>query len=150
MTEVPIDRNLCARRGRIFKAARAGRYAPRRRSRFQTSLPGYQEVFTDPSYGGPDCLPDDPHIGTVGANLDDEDHAAVQRSLLCENFAGCSKWRAAESAQLYLNRHKIARYLGCGYAGAGCATSVRSGRVRGHWARTAAAINLFMKRNSCR
>ncbi len=50
-----------------------------------------------------------PHIGNVGANLDDEESAKPYiESLIVREFSNMSSnWRSAETAQLYLNRHKI-------------------------------------------
>jgi carbamoyl-phosphate synthase small subunit len=50
-----------------------------------------------------------PHIGNVGANLDDEESAKPYiESLIVREFSQVSSnWRSAETAQLYLNRHKI-------------------------------------------
>src|ERR1700688_144065 len=62
--------------GRIFKGRAAG--ASTRRGGevvFNTSLTGYQEVFTDPSYSGQIVCLTYPHIGNVGTNLDDQESA---------------------------------------------------------------------------
>ncbi len=50
-----------------------------------------------------------PHIGNVGANLDDEESARPYiESLIVREFSQVSSnWRSAETAQLYLNRHQI-------------------------------------------
>jgi carbamoyl-phosphate synthase small subunit len=50
-----------------------------------------------------------PHIGNVGANLDDEESARPYiDALIVREFSQISSnWRSAETAQLYLNRHKI-------------------------------------------
>jgi carbamoyl-phosphate synthase small subunit len=50
-----------------------------------------------------------PHIGNVGANLEDEEASRPYiESLIVREFSQVtSNWRSAESAQLYLNRHKI-------------------------------------------
>ena len=50
-----------------------------------------------------------PHIGNVGANLDDEESSRPYiESLVVREFSQLSSnWRSAETAQLYLNRHKI-------------------------------------------
>jgi len=50
-----------------------------------------------------------PHIGNVGANLDDEEAKKPYiESLIVREFSQISSnWRSAETAQLYLNRHKI-------------------------------------------
>ena len=76
---------------------------------FNTSLTGYQEVFTDPSYAGQIVCLTYPHIGNVGANLDDqESERPYIEALVVREFSQVSSnWRSAETAQLYLNRHKI-------------------------------------------
>ncbi len=50
-----------------------------------------------------------PHIGNVGANLDDEESQRPYiESLIVREFSQISSnWRSAETAQLYLNRHQI-------------------------------------------
>jgi carbamoyl-phosphate synthase small subunit len=50
-----------------------------------------------------------PHIGNVGANLDDEESSRPYiEALIVREFSQiASSWRSKESAQLYLNRHKI-------------------------------------------
>jgi len=50
-----------------------------------------------------------PHIGNVGANVEDEESSRPHiESLIVREFSQISSnWRAAETAQLYLNRHKI-------------------------------------------
>ena len=50
-----------------------------------------------------------PHIGNVGANLDDEEsaHPYIDALVVREFSQLASNWRSAETAQLYLNRHKI-------------------------------------------
>src|SRR3989442_400871 len=74
-----------------------------------SSLTGYQEVFTDPSYAGQIVCLTYPHIGNVGANVEDEESARpFIESLVVREFSQVSSnWRSAETAQLYLNRHKI-------------------------------------------
>ena len=50
-----------------------------------------------------------PHIGNVGANLEEEEGGRPYiESLIVREFSQvASNWRSAESAQLYLNGHKI-------------------------------------------
>jgi carbamoyl-phosphate synthase small subunit len=96
--------------GRIFNGRAAGAITRRGGEVvFNTSLTGYQEVFTDPSYAGQIVCLTYPHIGNVGANLDDEESSRPYiESLIVRVFSQVtSNWRSAESAQLYLNRHKI-------------------------------------------
>jgi carbamoyl-phosphate synthase small subunit len=96
--------------GRVFNGRAAGAITRRGGEVvFNTSLTGYQEVFTDPSYAGQIVCLTYPHIGNVGANLDDEEASRPYiESLIVREFSQISSnWRSAETAQLYLNRHKI-------------------------------------------
>src|ERR1700719_5030704 len=71
---------------------------------FNTSLTGYQEVFTDPSYAGQMVCLTYPHIGNVGANLYDEESGKpyIEALIVREFSALASNWRSNESAQHYL------------------------------------------------
>ncbi|MFZ0856967.1 MAG: glutamine-hydrolyzing carbamoyl-phosphate synthase small subunit, partial [Candidatus Acidiferrales bacterium] len=96
--------------GRVFKGRAAG--ARGRRGGevvFNTSLTGYQEVFTDPSYAGQIVCLTYPHIGNVGANLEDEESARPYiEGLVVRDFSEmASNWRASETANAYLQRYKI-------------------------------------------
>src|SRR5260370_1627846 len=96
--------------GRVFNGRAAGAITRRGGEVvFNTSLTGYQEVFTDPSYAGQIVCLTYPHIGNVGENLDDEEAKKPYiESLIVREFSQISSnWRSAETAQLYLNRHKI-------------------------------------------
>ena len=96
--------------GRVFNGRAAGAITRRGGEVvFNTSLTGYQEVFTDPSYAGQIVCLTYPHIGNVGANLDDQESARPYiESLIVREFSQISSnWRSAETTQLYLNRHKI-------------------------------------------
>ncbi len=50
-----------------------------------------------------------PHIGNVGANLDDEESARPYiEALVVREFSSlASSWRSTETAQIYLSRHEI-------------------------------------------
>src|SRR6202166_4280626 len=96
--------------GRIFKGRAAGARARRGGEVvFNTSLTGYQEVFTDPSYSGQMVCLTYPHIGNVGANADDQESARpFIESLVVREFSPlASNWRATETAQHYLSRSGI-------------------------------------------
>jgi len=96
--------------GRVFNGRAAGAITRRGGEVvFNTSLTGYQEVFTDPSYAGQIVCLTYPHIGNVGANLDDEEaaHPYIEGLVVREFSQLSSNWRSTETAQLYLNRHKI-------------------------------------------
>ncbi|HYT06330.1 MAG TPA: glutamine-hydrolyzing carbamoyl-phosphate synthase small subunit [Rugosimonospora sp.] len=96
--------------GRIFNGRAAG--ACTRRGGevvFNTSLTGYQEVFSDPSYSGQIVCLTYPHIGNVGTNLDDqESQRPFIEALIVREFSPlASNWRSTETAQHYLDRHRI-------------------------------------------
>lgn len=96
--------------GRVFSGRAAG--ARTRRGGevvFNTSLTGYQEVFTDPSYSGQIVCLTYPHIGNVGTNLDDEESPRPYiEALVVRDFSPlASNWRSSESAQEYLERHGV-------------------------------------------
>ncbi|HEX9345229.1 MAG TPA: glutamine-hydrolyzing carbamoyl-phosphate synthase small subunit [Candidatus Acidoferrum sp.] len=96
--------------GRVFNGRAAGAITRRGGEVvFNTSLTGYQEVFTDPSYAGQIVCLTYPHIGNVGANVEDEESSRPYiESLIVREFSQVSSnWRSAETAQLYMNRHKI-------------------------------------------
>ncbi|MDE3136598.1 MAG: glutamine-hydrolyzing carbamoyl-phosphate synthase small subunit [Acidobacteriota bacterium] len=96
--------------GRIFKGRPAGAFTRRGGEVvFNTSLTGYQEVFTDPSYSGQIVCLTYPHIGNVGANLDDEESPRpyIEGLVVREFSALASNWRSAETAQRYLERHNV-------------------------------------------
>ena len=108
LTEFPEGRAVLALEdGRVFSGRAAG--ARTRRGGevvFNTSLTGYQEVFTDPSYAGQIVCLTYPHIGNVGANSDDEESAKPYiEALVVRDFSPISSnWRSTESAQQYLER----------------------------------------------
>jgi carbamoyl-phosphate synthase small subunit len=64
---------------------------------FNTSMSGYQEILSDPSYRGQGVLFTAPHIGNVGINLEDDESAHPQVSALVINQLSplVSNWRAA-------------------------------------------------------
>ncbi|HEX2711043.1 MAG TPA: carbamoyl-phosphate synthase domain-containing protein, partial [Candidatus Acidoferrales bacterium] len=111
MTEVQHrPATLALEDGRLFNGRAAGAITRRGGEVvFNTSLTGYQEVFTDPSYAGQIVCLTYPHIGNVGANLEDEESSRPYiESLIVREFSQISSnWRSSESAQLYLNRHRI-------------------------------------------
>lgn len=76
---------------------------------FNTSLCGYQEVLTDPSYYGQIVAMTNPHIGNYGVNvLDEEAHGPQVRGFVVEELSEVpSSWRSEESLHDYLQRHGI-------------------------------------------
>jgi carbamoyl-phosphate synthase small subunit len=76
---------------------------------FNTSMSGYQEILTDPSYAGQIVVMTYPHIGNYGTNENDEESPRpyVEGFVAREFSAIASNWRAGESLEAYLQRHKI-------------------------------------------
>jgi carbamoyl-phosphate synthase small subunit len=105
-----VRATLALEDGRVFNGRAAG--ARTRRGGevvFNTSLTGYQEVFTDPSYAGQIVCLTYPHIGNVGANADDQESTKPYiEALVVREFSPiASNWRSSESAQQYLERHRV-------------------------------------------
>jgi carbamoyl-phosphate synthase small subunit len=76
---------------------------------FNTSMTGYQEVLTDPSYRGQIVTMTYPMIGNYGVNkLDDESHAPHVRGFVVEELCPTpSNWRANGSLDEYLKQAGI-------------------------------------------
>ncbi len=65
---------------------------------FNTSITGYQEILTDPSYAGQIITFTFPHVGNVGANREDLESAvpACRGLVLRADITSPSSWRAIE------------------------------------------------------
>lgn len=76
---------------------------------FNTSLTGYQEILTDPSYAGQFVLMTNPHIGNTGVNLDDEEsNQCFLTGLVIRSLSMCtSNWRCTETLGDYLVKQNI-------------------------------------------
>ena len=76
---------------------------------FNTSMSGYQEVLTDPSYRGQIVAMTCPQIGNYGVNaLDDESAAVHVRGYVIEELSAiASNWRSAGDLDGYLKHWGI-------------------------------------------
>ena len=76
---------------------------------FNTSMTGYQEILTDPSYYGQMVAMTVAHVGNVGVNPEDVESRRpwVQAFIVREVSPIVSNWRAVESLPEYLARHGI-------------------------------------------
>ena len=76
---------------------------------FNTSMTGYQEVLTDPSYKGQIVTMTYPLIGNYGVNGEDFESARsyVEGFVVKENCAFPSNWRSRGSLSDYLKRFEI-------------------------------------------
>ena len=76
---------------------------------FNTSLTGYQEIFTDPSYAGQIVVLTNPQIGNYGTSPSDAESAKPYiEGLVVREFSPISSnWRSTEVADEYLERNGI-------------------------------------------
>jgi carbamoyl-phosphate synthase small subunit len=76
---------------------------------FNTSMTGYQEILTDPSYKGQIVTMTYPLIGNYGVNREDLEstHPWVEGFVVKEHCPFPSNWRAEESLGNYLRRYGI-------------------------------------------
>ncbi|MBV4412462.1 glutamine-hydrolyzing carbamoyl-phosphate synthase small subunit [Enterobacteriaceae bacterium YMB-R22] len=76
---------------------------------FNTSMTGYQEILTDPSYSRQIVTLTYPHIGNVGTNPADEESSQVhaQGLIIRDLPLIASNYRCQEGLSDYLKRHNI-------------------------------------------
>ena len=76
---------------------------------FNTSITGYQEIFTDPSYTGQIVVLTNPQIGNYGTTPDDnESPRPYIEGLVVREFSPvASNWRSEQLTEEYLERHGI-------------------------------------------
>lgn len=76
---------------------------------FNTSLTGYQEVFTDPSYTGQIVVLTNPQIGNYGTSAEDNEatHPYIEGLAVREFSAIASNWRSDTEANSFLERAKV-------------------------------------------
>jgi carbamoyl-phosphate synthase small subunit len=95
---------------------------------FNTSMTGYQEVLTDPSYKGQIVCMTYPLIGNYGVNTDDRESARpqVEGFIVRERARLASNYRSTKDLEAYLCEHGIP-----GIEGIDTRALVRRLRVRG-------------------
>lgn len=76
---------------------------------FNTSMTGYQEILTDPSYAGQIVCMTYPLIGNYGVNEEDVESRRpwVEGFVVREASRIASNWRSTETLDSYLKRHNI-------------------------------------------
>ena len=81
---------------------------------FNTSMTGYQEILTDPSYAGQIITFTFPHIGNVGINDEDiEAPSPACRGLVVrEDISLSANWRARGSLNEWLKDHNLTGIAG--------------------------------------
>ena len=109
------DKNLAAKAilalesGDVFAGSSIGALGQRTGEVvFNTSMTGYQEILTDPSYAQQMITLTHPHIGNTGCNAEDHESAKVHASgLIIRDLPRlASSWRKEESLPEFLIRHE--------------------------------------------
>ena len=81
---------------------------------FNTGLTGYQEILTDPSYAGQIITFTFPHIGNIGANLEDIETTtpAARGLILRADITQPSSWRASRPLDDWLKSNDLTGIAG--------------------------------------
>ena len=76
---------------------------------FNTSLTGYQEIATDPSYAGQIVVLTNPQIGNYGTNqADNESNKPYIEGLIVREFSAIgSNWRSEQVTDEYMERYSV-------------------------------------------
>lgn len=76
---------------------------------FNTSMTGYQEILTDPSYRKQIVTLTYPHIGNVGVNSEDweSEHVHAAGLVIRDSSMISSSWRSQQTLEDYLTEHNI-------------------------------------------
>jgi carbamoyl-phosphate synthase small subunit len=149
-------------RGRSFGATgtRAGEVV------FNTSMAGYQEVLTDPSYAGQIVVMTSPHQGNYGVNDEDgeSDGPKVEGFVVRDASRHHSSWRSRKDLHQYLKENGVAgqaevdtraltRHIRCAGAMRGClSTEILEGERLAEMARQAPRLGEqdLVRRVTCR
>ncbi len=96
--------------GRVFRGKGYGARVERTGEVvFNTSITGYQEIFTDPSYAGQIVVLTNPEIGNYGTNPDDEESGKpyIEGLIVREFSPYASNYRSHQVTDEYLERYKV-------------------------------------------
>jgi len=106
----PGDAALALADGRVFRGMSFGaKRDAGGEAVFTTTMTGYQEVCTDPSFYGQLVCMTYPLIGNYGVNLeDDESRQPWIAALIVREFAAePSNWRSVSNLDAYLTKHDV-------------------------------------------
>ena len=140
---VAADAALVLATGEVFWGRGAGARGKRvGEVCFNTSITGYQEIMTDPSYAGQIITFTFPHIGNVGANPEDLESTtpAVLGCVLRTDITEPASWRAAGHLDQWLksmdlpavtgvDTRRLTRRIRDGGAPTGCIVHARDGAI---------------------
>ena len=79
---------------------------------FNTSISGYQEIITDPSYAKQIIAFTHPHIGNTGINDEDNESDSIFASGIVIKYLPnhYSNWRATQSLEGFLKSKKLLEF----------------------------------------
>ena len=100
---------LCLEDGTVFKGKGFGNQSLSvGEIVFNTSMSGYQEIITDPSYAKQIIAFTHPHIGNTGTNPEDSESDKIYASgvVIKDLPSNFSNWRATESLESFLESKK--------------------------------------------
>lgn len=96
--------------GRVFRGRAFGAVGERvGEVVFNTSMTGYQEILSDPSYCGQIVVMTAPEIGNVGTNVVDLESKGpqVEGFVVREVALAASNWRSTQSLHEHLREHRV-------------------------------------------
>jgi len=105
-----VEAHLALEDGRVFTGRAFGATGERTGEVvFNTSMTGYQEILSDPSYRGQIVVMTAPEIGNVGTNVIDFESVApqVEGYVVRELSPATSSWRATQALHDHLREHRI-------------------------------------------
>ncbi len=81
---------------------------------FNTSITGYQEILTDPSYAGQIITFTFPHIGNVGTNGEDNEsiRSFARGCIFAADISDPSNWRSTQHLDLWLKSNNLPAITG--------------------------------------
>lgn len=110
MLQVALSATLVLEDGQIFKGKSIGAEGfTVGEVVFNTSMTGYQEILTDPSYAQQIVALTYPHIGNTGTNSVDEESGKIYASglIIRDLPLMVSNWRNTQPLDEYLSEHNI-------------------------------------------
>jgi carbamoyl-phosphate synthase small subunit len=106
----PSDAALALADGRVFRGTAFGaRRDAGGEAVFTTTMTGYQEVCTDPSFYGQLVCMTYPLIGNYGVNVDDDESRQpwIAALIVREVAREPSNWRCSSGLDAYLSKHDV-------------------------------------------
>ena len=110
-SEIPLVSNglLVLSNGMFFRGRIHGPFQATGELIFNTSMTGYQEILSDPSYSGQIVTMTAPHIGNYGTNSEDMESSRIHASALVvtQLTRNPSNWRSTKTLPEFLMEHRV-------------------------------------------